>query len=196
MVNKNTVNRINRFSKAPPGYSLTNSRGQWPWDKPPELNTPAEAVDYHIENLEKPDIQEYTVQILAAGISIEEIVNTTVKLGFMEGKYSVDVAEIIKAPLAFYLMGLAAEAGVPAKVFTTPDGMPRTNYGMKDHQILNIMRDRNPEFANYITRVHPEVEREEENRMQQMQAQSFLAVEPQENEVPELEEPEEMPEEE
>ena len=177
-MSKPTITPESRFSKAPPGYSLAGTPGKWPWERPPEFNTPSEAVDGLIDNLEKPDIQEQYVQLMAAGVSIEELVNTMTRVGFMEGKFTVDVAEIIKAPLAMYLMGLATEAEIPAKVFTTQDGLPRENYGMKDAQILNIMRDRNPDFAKFVERDLPQRLGQEKQRREQIQQESFIGVEP------------------
>ncbi len=177
-MSKPTITPESRFSKAPPGYSLAGTPGKWPWERPPEFNTPSEAVDGLIDNLEKPDIQEQYVQLMAAGVSIEELVSTMTRVGFMEGKFTVDVAEIIKAPLAMYLMGLATEAEIPAKVFTTKDGLPRENYGMKDAQILNIMRDRNPDFAKFVERDLPQRLGQEKQRREQIQQESFIGVEP------------------
>lgn len=177
-MSKPTITPESRFSKAPPGYSLTGTPGRWPWERPPEFKTPSEAVDGLIDNLEKPDIQEQYVQLMAAGVSIEELVSTMTRVGFMEGKFTVDVAEIIKAPLAMYLMGLATEAEIPAKVFTTQNGLPRENYGMKDAQILNIMRDRNPDFAKFIERDMPQRLGQERQRREQIQQESFIGVEP------------------
>lgn len=173
---KKTITPESRFSKAPPGFSLTQPTGKWAWEKPPKYATAPEAVDALIANLEKADIQEEHVKLLAAGVSIEELVNVATKMGFMEGLFTVDVAEIIKAPLAFYLMGLASEAGVPAKVFATKDGMPRQRMGMRDAQLLNIMRDRNPEYERYLTQ---EVPKRVSQRIQQekMLEDSFLTAE-------------------
>jgi len=176
---KPTITPESRFSKAPPGHSLADTPGKWPWERPPEYPTAPEAVDYLISNLEKPEIQEMQVQLLAAGVSVEEIVNTSVKLGFMEGKFTVDVAELIKAPLAFYLMGLATDAGIEAKVFNTRDGLPRTNYGMQDARLLRIMRDRNPDFEKFVTRELPKQRIQQRERQQALQEQSFLGVDEQ-----------------
>lgn len=198
MPRKPTITPESRFSKAPPGYSLTGTRGKWPWERPPEHTTPGEAVDAIIDNLEKPEVQEQYIQLLAAGVSVEELVTTMTKVGFTEGKFTVDVAEIIKAPLAFYLMGLASEYDIPANMFATRDGMPRTNYGMKDAQILNIMKDRNPEFASYVMQ-RPELDEQKQMEMAALRQQSFLAdmPAPQQEEMPEQEDIEdEMPEQE
>lgn len=191
MSRRPTITPQDRFNKAPPGHSLTGTAGKWAWEKPPEHTTPDAAVDAIIDNLEKPEVQEQYVQLLAAGVSVEELVTTMTKFGFMEGKFTADVAEIIKPPLAFYLMGLASEYQIPAKVFTTRDGMPRTNYGMEDTQILNIMRDRNPDFAKFVMQ-RPEVNRQKQVAMMQEKQQGFLADQPMVE--PEMEENVELPE--
>lgn len=170
------------FSKAPPGYSLTGTKGQWAWERPPEHSAPSAAVDSILNNWEKPEIQENLAQLLFAGVSIEELVMTTVKLGFTEGKFSADVAEIIKTPLTFYLMGLATDAGIhDARVFNTIDGMHRENYGMKDSQILNIMRKRNPDKYNFVLNKAPKMVKEEQMRraaVKEERANSFLGEPP------------------
>lgn len=177
-VNK-TITPESRFSKAPPGFSLAQSPGRWAWEKPPKYATAPEAVDALINNLEKADIQEEHVKLMAAGVSIEELVNVATKLGFMEGLFSVDVAELIKAPLAFYLMGLAADAQIPAKVFATKNGLPRKRNAMSDAQILNIMRDRNPEYEQYITQEVPKQVAARKER-EAMLEDSFLTAEAEE----------------
>lgn len=167
-----------RFSKAPPGYSLTSEPGKWAWEKPPQFSTPSEAVDALLTSLQKPEAEEQMVQLMAAGISIEELVNVMTKVGFMEGKFSVDVAEIIKVPVAFYLMGLAVEAGIDnvTKVFNTKDGLPRTNYGVDDATLLTIMQDRNPQLAQEIMVNTPQRARQNRMRDAQLAQESFLAV--------------------
>tara|TARA_R100000900_G_scaffold146260_1_gene135336 strand:- start:654 stop:1205 length:552 start_codon:yes stop_codon:yes gene_type:complete len=174
---KATLKPENKFSKAPPGFSLTGPPGKWAWENPPEYSTPSEAVDVLIENLEKPKIQEMYVQLLASGVSIQELVVTMTKLGFMEGKFSVDVAEIIKGPLAIYLMGLAVDAGVPAKVFVTKDGNPPDESLLNDAQILSIMKDRNPEFNKFIVTELPGRIAEDREKKVDIQENSFLGVE-------------------
>jgi len=167
-----------RFSQAPPGYSLTSEPGKWAWEQPPEFTTPSETVDALIGSLQDPEAEEQMVQLMAAGISIEELVNVMTKVGFMEGKFSADVAEIIKVPLSFYFMGLAVEAGIDnvTKVFNTKDGLPRTNYGLDDATLLTIMQDRNPRLAQELMVNTPKRIKGERAQQARMAEESFLAV--------------------
>jgi hypothetical protein len=43
---------MDRFNKAPPGWSLTEPKGKWAWEKPPVHSGPAQAVDSVIDRLE------------------------------------------------------------------------------------------------------------------------------------------------
>jgi len=162
IIKANTQNtqQIDRFDRAPPGYSLTQPQKKWPWEQPPRFSRPDEAVDFIINNLEKEEVEQHYLEIMFAGISIEEIVSGMVSAGFANGLFSPDVAEIIKAPLAFYLMGLANKYDVPAKVFKTRDGAPPRTKQNKDSTLLNIMRIRNPE-------VYKAMFEEKENQMQE-----------------------------
>jgi len=75
-------------------------------------------------------------------------------------------------------MGLAVEAGVDnvTKVVSTMDGIPRTNYGMDDMQLLKIMKDRNPDLHRQIVDEMPRREQAQVVRQQQLQQESFLGM--------------------
>jgi len=135
-------------------------------------------MDALLDSIQKPEVEESMIQLMASGVSIEEICNTMTKLGFMEGKFTADVAEIIKPNLGVYLMGLAVEAGIDnvTKVVATMDGIPRTNYGMDDMQLLKIMKDRNPDLHRQITNEMPRREQAQAMRQQQLQKESFLGM--------------------
>jgi hypothetical protein len=173
------LNKSSSFNQAPPGHSLTDEPGKWAWERPTEFSSPDEAMDALLDSLERPEMQESLIQLLSAGVSIEEITNTMTKLGFMEGKWTVDIAELLRPNLAVYLMGLAVEAGIDTftRVFASPDGMPRTNYGLEDGQILEIMKDRNPNLYREILVNKPDRERTQRQRQAQLSEESFLGVE-------------------
>ena len=176
--NKPQIDRNSSFNQPPPGHSLTDTPGKWAWERPTEFTGPSEAMDALLDSIQKPEVEESMIQLMASGVSIEEISNTMTKLGFMEGKFTADVAEIIKPNLGVYLMGLAVEAGIDnvTKVVATMDGIPRTNYGMDDMQLLKIMKDRNPDLHKQITNEMPRREQAQAMRQQQLQKESFLGM--------------------
>jgi hypothetical protein len=172
---KPLVNKESRFSKAPPGYSLTQPPGKWPWEKPAQFAEPDGAVDALIQSIQRPEVEETIVKMFAAGISIEEVVQTMTKLGFMEGKFSADVAEIIQVPLTIYFMGLATEAGIhDTRVFNTKDGKPPRQQMLDDLTLLGIMKERNPRMAEMVTGGMQKQVMQEMEAEQQMMSGSFL----------------------
>lgn len=148
------ASKYEKFRAAPPGWTMTQSKGKWNWDSPPKYVTPYDAVEYVTSKIEQPEIEMTYVKMMLAGVSVQEIVNSIAMVGFAQGYYTPDVAEIIKNPLSIYFMGLAAEKGIPVRVFAgTDDGSPEVDEGMDDDTLLNMMRKRNPQvYAMYMDR--------------------------------------------
>ena len=166
----------NRFNKAPPGWSLTEPKGKWAWEKPPVHASPASAVDSIIDRLEAPEVRTQMEKLMMAGVSIQEIVNTIAIGGFSQGQFSPDVAEIIKGPLAAYLMGVAAEEEIPVKVYNTRDGLYQMDEGMSDDDMLTVMKDRNPDLYQFIQSKADEIDEEPEPTT----VRGFIAIAPEE----------------
>ena len=169
---------------APPGHSLTDTPNKWQWEKPPEFTDPNQALDFVLDGLEKETTQRDLTRMMAAGITVEELVTQIGFKGFMEGYYSPDVAELIKPSVAIYLMGLAEDSGFQPVVFNkseNPEG------GEVDEQTFyEIMKERNPAMFAAVLEENNENERMR-SYMRQMvqegastppieQSQSFLDV--------------------
>jgi len=158
-------------------------------------------VDSIIDNLEKPDVQDDILNMLIAGISVEEMVNVFAVHGVDRGQFNPDVAEIIKGPLAFYLLGLADEFNIPVKLLGNEEMYRQKKRGMTQSQLLNVMKRRNPELHEALTTMLPE-DVERAMAREQRVGDSFLREKMpplemmmmQEREMKEPEEPEEMEE--
>lgn len=181
-----------RFMKPVPGWSLTQPPGKWPWEQPPRSVDPDEVVDKIITRMQEPRIEENYVKLMFAGISIEEIVHSVTVAGFMNGEFSPDVAEIVKAPIGIYLMGVATDYNVPVKVFADETALRREQEGIDDGTLLEIMRMRNPEFADFVDNEFENPEALRQAEIQEKMSQGFMAVEP-DPEMMMLEEQMEMP---
>lgn len=140
----------NALNKPIPGWSLTQSPKKWNWEQPPRRTNVGEVVDYVTERLDRPEVQKRYLKLMVAGVSIEEIVESISMAGFMQGEYSPDVAEMIKGPLGFYLLAIAAENDVPAKMFAQQDPQGIDDEGVDDATLLELMRARNPEFYRFL----------------------------------------------
>ena len=184
-----------RFMKPVPGWSLTQPPGKWPWEQPPRSVDPDEVVEKLISRMQEPRVEENYVKLMFAGVSIEEIVHSVSVAGFMNGEFSPDVAEIIKAPIGIYLMGVATDYNVPVKVFADEMALRQEQEGMDDGTLLEIMRMRNPEFADFVDNKFENPEAVRQVERQEKMSQGFMAVEP-DPEMMMLEDEMEMPAEE
>ena len=167
---------MDKFNKAPPGWSLTEPKGKWAWEKPPVNSSPAQAVDSVIDKLEEPNVRMQMTKLMVAGVSIQEIVNTIAVGGFSQGQFTPDVAEIIKGPVAVYLMGVADEEDIPVKVYNTDDGNYVLDEGMSDDDLMAVMEDRNPDLFKFMQSKAEEVDQEPEPTIDK----GFIAIAPEE----------------
>jgi hypothetical protein len=127
---------------APPGHSLTNDPGRWPWDRPAEFANPDDAIDFITGQLDRPGTQDGLLKMMLAGISVEEIVSQIAFKGFMEGSFTPDVAELIKPALGIYLMGIADENEITPVVFLNEDAPDEDE--VSDDTFFKILQQRNP----------------------------------------------------
>jgi len=122
------------FNRPPPGWSLTQPKGKWAWESPPQHTDVDETVDMIIDKLEDPKVSDRYVKLMIAGVSVEEIVDSIALAGFTEGQFNPDVAELVKAPLAIYLMKLADDYDIPFKLFGNPEEMAQEEEGLVRQQ--------------------------------------------------------------
>ena len=182
------VEDLDPFNKAPPGWSLTQPKGKWNWDKAPTHASPADAVDSIIDKLEEPEVEESMVKLMFSGISIQEIVNTIAIAGFSEGRFTPDVAEIIKAPVASYLLGVATDFNLPVKMFNSSDGLHPEDQSLNDTMMLDIMEERNPDLHKFLMEQSEPTEDMVEEESEPV-SQGFLAIEMDESMPEGIEEP-------
>ena len=151
-----------QFDGAVPGQSLTDEPGRWAWEEPPEITNPDDAVVYVIDRFESSEkTQSAYSKLMLSGMPIESIVNTISFAGFVEGKWTVDIAEIIKPPLMSFFVAYADENEIPYKVFNNPEGL--TDDGIPDNQVLSLMADRNPEAFSELEQAAAMQQQDQQN---------------------------------
>ena len=79
----------------PPGNSLTDAPGKWPWEKPARFADPNDAIDFITDDIANGTTQNDMLRLMMAGITVEELVEQISFKGFMAGAISPDVAELI-----------------------------------------------------------------------------------------------------
>jgi len=106
----------NVFDAPIPGQSLTDEPGNYPWEHPPQTAAIEEATDYVYESIMKKENMERMFTLLRMGIPVEALVKVITFSGFLEGKWSVDVAKLLEPIVAMMITGEASLAEIPAKV--------------------------------------------------------------------------------
>jgi len=143
------VNNVNYhpFDQPIPGQGMTVPSGSRVWEKPSQFSKPEEAANYIISKIEGTEkAKDNMLNIMAAGASIESIVNTMSFVGFTEGKWTPDTAELIKLPLTVYLIGLALDNNVTASVYNIH---PKDKETLNETDLYKMMASNRPEeFSN------------------------------------------------
>ena len=129
------------FNVSVPGESWTQSLGQYPYERPPEFNTAKEALNFILDRYYHPVTFSNVVKVLAAGVPIELIVDTLVFTGFLQGKYTVDVAELIKPALFLNIIADARDTDLEPVLLSSVSGPEEIN----SEDFMDLMKSLRPE---------------------------------------------------
>ena len=174
----------------PPGNSLTDAPGKWPWEQPPRFTDADDVIDFTIDTILGGPIKDDMVKLMLAGITVEELVTQISFKGFLEGQFTPDVAELIKPALGIFLVDLALINGVEPKMFV--DNKP-VEGDVSDENFFEILKENNPKlFAGMVEEMNKEQRenikrteeltaalREEPAKEARVKQESFLGVEEQ-----------------
>lgn len=128
----------NPFDAAIPGQSLTNEPGNAAWEHPAQFADADSAMEFVMKKLTNQNMNEQILLMLKNKIPVEAITRLVVFGGFVEGKWTVDVATLI-TPL---VMQLIAAIGMRAKVKEMNISMTDRSNGqfMKDMANLEVLQ--------------------------------------------------------
>lgn len=95
-----------------PGQSLADEPGAAPWERPPSIADPEEAVDRLVDKMHDPKHMKQILTMLDAGVAVEALTKVLTFAGFTEGGWTPDVSELIRPAIFTYLLGMAHNAGI------------------------------------------------------------------------------------
>lgn len=107
-----TKNTSNPFDAPIPGQSLTDTPGNYPWEHPPQYTDLNTAAEYVWDILHEENKLEQVLLILKSGVSVEAIARGILFTGFVDGKWTVDLAML----LAEIVFNQVLALGVKAKI--------------------------------------------------------------------------------
>jgi hypothetical protein len=87
-----------------PGQSLTREPGASPWEKPPQFHDVDDAMEFLFTQITDVDHAHQVLALIEAGMPLTVIVGTILQGGFMEGKWTPDIAVLLTEPLTHLLI--------------------------------------------------------------------------------------------
>ena len=108
---------------AVPGQSLTDYPKNYPWERPPEITDPNDAIKFHIDRMADEDVIDNVLDLLEFGIPAKTLAESMMTAAVGSGIHSIDVSLIVEPIVRDFMMKAADMAGVNYKETFKPDKM-------------------------------------------------------------------------
>ena len=104
---------MNPFDAPIPGQSLTDTPHNYPWENPPEITDPEEAIQMYLTKMtENPETLNSAFDMLEAGLTVRELTSGLLRVGVANGIHTIDVGLLIAPVIHQFIKVMAAESGV------------------------------------------------------------------------------------
>lgn len=103
---------MNRFDRPIPGQSLTTPPKNAPYERPPEITDPEQAIQIHLARLNDPERMEDVMMYLEIGVDIVTLVEGILRSAVMSGVHSVDLSLTVAPVLHEFIKSTADAMGV------------------------------------------------------------------------------------
>ena len=108
---------------AVPGQSLTDYPKNYPWERPPEMTDPNDAIKFHIDRIADEDVIDNVLDLLEFGVPAKTLSESMMTAAVGSGIHSIDVSLIIEPIVRDFMMKAADMAGVNYKETFKPNEM-------------------------------------------------------------------------
>jgi hypothetical protein len=99
--------------KAPiPGQSLTDEPKNYPWENPPEITDPEEAIAMHMSKFNDPEVVDNMIDLLDLGFPVKALAESILTASVAAGWHTIDISLIIGPFMHEHIKSIAKEAGV------------------------------------------------------------------------------------
>jgi hypothetical protein len=104
------------FNAPIPGQSLTNTPKNYPWERPPEINDPEEAIQMHLTRLSDPEVLEAALDLIELeDLDIQTVVKGIMRAAISKGIHSIDVALLVSPVVHEFIKQAAKAAKIDAE---------------------------------------------------------------------------------
>ena len=101
-----------QFDRPIPGQSLTTPPKAAPYERPPDVTDPREALELHLDNLMKDGAMDDVLFFLEEGLDLVTLVEGIARSAVMEGIHSIDISLIIAPVIHEFIKSAALRAGI------------------------------------------------------------------------------------
>ena len=95
-----------------PGQSLTAEPKNAPYERPPQMVKPEEAMLWHLNRITEPDKAEAVLDLLELDTTVVEMTEGVLRSAVLNGRHSIDVSLIIAPVMHEVIKTMAEEAGI------------------------------------------------------------------------------------
>ena len=106
---------------AVPGQSLTDYPKNYPWERPPEMTDPGDAIKFHIDRISDEDVIDNVLDLLEFGIPAKTLSESMMTAAVGSGIHSIDISLIVEPIVRDFMMKAADMAGVNYKEAFKPN---------------------------------------------------------------------------
>tara|TARA_R110002020_G_scaffold325876_1_gene541612 strand:+ start:1402 stop:2022 length:621 start_codon:yes stop_codon:yes gene_type:complete len=116
-LNQKAITEQNPFQGPVPGQSLTNSPdSRQPWENPPEVTGLKDARELMFLEILKESNLENIAMLLNDGMSVSEISEMLLFIGYSKGKFNADMMMLLMEPVMYMLLSVAEALGLDPKI--------------------------------------------------------------------------------
>ena len=102
-----------QFDRPIAGESLTKEPGNAPYERPPEIADPEDALIVHLQNLNNPEAMEDLVNFVEIGMDVQTLVEGILRSAVMEGIHTIDVSLLIAPTIHEFITTTLDAVGIP-----------------------------------------------------------------------------------
>ena len=116
-LNQEALEAHNPFQGPIPGQSLTNSPdSQQPWEQPPEVTGVKDGRELMFLEILKDENLESIVMLMNNGMSVSEVAEMLLFIGYTKGKFNADLMMLLLEPVMYMLLAIAEAVGIEPKI--------------------------------------------------------------------------------
>jgi len=116
-LNQKAITEYNPFQGPIPGQSLTNSPdARQPWENPPEVTGIKDARELMFLEILKESNLENIAMLLNDGMSVAEVAEMLLFIGYSKGKFNADMMMLLMEPVMYMLLSVAEALGIDPKI--------------------------------------------------------------------------------